>query len=115
MRLLRPKLKNLASQVGEATNKIGAEINNIQEVVSVVANGLQDINMSIDQAKGFVTVVAGAVEEQSAVAQDMSSNMQSASQAVNDVNASLANILNAVEDVISSVNQTKAAAEDIVQ
>jgi methyl-accepting chemotaxis protein len=109
------EVKNLASQVGEATNKIGAEINNIQEVVSVVAGGLQEISMSIDQAKGFVTVVAGAVEEQSAVAQDMSSNMQSASQAVNEVNSSLANILNAVEDVISSLNQTKAAAEDIVQ
>jgi methyl-accepting chemotaxis protein len=109
------EVKNLASQVGEATNKIGAEINNIQEVVSVVANGLQDINMSIDHAKGFVAVVAGAVEEQSAVAQDMSSNMQSASQAVNEVNSSLASILDAVEDVISSLAQTKAVVEDIVK
>ncbi|MDD3019713.1 MAG: PAS domain-containing methyl-accepting chemotaxis protein [Alphaproteobacteria bacterium] len=108
------EVKNLASQVGDATKRIGDEINNVQKVVSVVANGLQAINHSIDSARGYVSVVAGAVEEQSAVAQDMSSNMQSASQAVNDVSSNLSSIIDAIHDVVSAVEQTKDASNKIV-
>ncbi len=108
------EVKNLASQVGDATKRIGDEINNVQKVVAVVANGLQAINHSIDSARGYVSVVAGAVEEQSAVAQDMSSNMQSASQAVNDVSANLSGIIDAIHDVVSAVDQTKDASNKIV-
>jgi len=108
------EVKNLATQVAEATHKIGGEINNIQDVVSIVAKGLQGIMSSIDNARGYVAGVAGAVEEQSAVARDMSSNMQSASQAMNEVSSNLSHIVNALDDVKSSVNQTKTAANDIV-
>lgn len=108
------EVKGLATQVAEATHKIGAEINNIQDVVSVVAKGLQSIMSSIDNARGYVAGVAGAVEEQSAVARDMSSNMQSASQAMSEVSSNLGYIVNALEDVKVSVDQTKTAATNIV-
>lgn len=108
------EVKGLATQVAEATHKIGGEINNIQDVVSVVANGLQVILGRIDNARGYVAGVAGAVEEQSAVARDMSSNMQSASQAMNEVSSNLSYIVNAIIDVKASVDQTKTAAENIV-
>jgi methyl-accepting chemotaxis protein len=108
------EVKGLATQVAEATHKIGGEINNIQDVVSVVANGLQVIMARIDNARGYVAGVAGAVEEQSAVARDMSSNMQSASQAMNEVSSNLSYIVNALIDVKSSIDQTKTAADNIV-
>lgn len=108
------EVKGLATQVAEATHKIGAEINNIQDVVSVVAKGLQSIMSSIDNARGYVAGVAGAVEEQSAVARDMSSNMQSASQAMSEVSSNLGYIVNALQDVKVSVDQTKTAATNIV-
>jgi methyl-accepting chemotaxis protein len=108
------EVKGLATQVAEATHKIGGEINNIQQVVSIVANGLQVIMSTIDNARGYVAGVAGAIEEQSAVARDMSSNMQSASQAMNEVSGNLSHIVNAIEDVRSSVGQTKSAADAIV-
>lgn len=75
------------------THKVGGEINNIQDVVSVVA---------------------GAVEEQSAVAREMSSNMQNASQSMNEVSGNLNHITNALQDVKSSVAQTKKASDAIV-
>lgn len=108
------EVKNLASQVADATNQIGDEINNIQSVVNVVADGLGQINHSIEGARGFVSVVAGAVEEQSAVARDMSSNMQSASQAVNDVSSSLSSIVEAVENVRAALDQAQDAVHHIV-
>lgn len=108
------EVKGLATQVAEATHKISSEINNVQSVVSTVADGLQVIRATIDNARGYVTGVAGAVEEQSAVARDMSSNMQSASQAMNEVSGNLAHIMNAIEVVTSSVDQTQKAANAIV-
>ena len=108
------EVKNLAGQVAEATHKIGGEINNIQNVVGVVAGGLQTITSSIQNARSYVTVVAGAVEEQSAVARDMSSNMQSASQAMNEVTENLSQIVVALGSVQGAVDQTRDAAENII-
>ncbi|HAJ90700.1 MAG TPA: chemotaxis protein [Rhodospirillaceae bacterium] len=107
------EVKNLATQVADATHQIGGEINNIQEVVAVVANGLQTIMTTIDNARGYVAGVAGAVEEQSAVARDMSSNMQNASEAMHEVSGNLGYIINALEDVKASVDQTKLVSDAI--
>jgi methyl-accepting chemotaxis protein len=108
------EVKGLATQVAEATQKIGSEINNVQEVVSNVAGGLQEITKSIDSARSYVGGAAGAIEEQSAVTRDMSSNMQSAAQAVNDINHNLTTILSTLNGVSDSVAKTKAASEDII-
>lgn len=108
------EVKNLATQVAEATHKIGSEINNIQEVVSSVAGSLQEITKSIDNARSYVGGAAGAIEEQSAVARDMSSNMQSAAQAVNDISHNLTTILATLTDVSDSVAKTKTASECII-
>lgn len=108
------EVKNLASQVADATQQIGGEIDNIQSVVSTVAKGLQGIMAMIDNARSYVTGAASAVEEQSAVARDMSSNMQSASEAMNDVSANLNCIISSLEDVNNAVAKTSEAAENIV-
>ncbi len=79
----------------------------------MVANGLQTIMTTIDNARGYVAGVAGAVEEQSAVARDMSSNMQNASEAMHEVSGNLGYIINALEDVKASVDQTKLVSDAI--
>jgi methyl-accepting chemotaxis protein len=58
----------------------------------------------------FVTVTAGAVEEQSAVTGDMSLNMQSASASVGAVDQSIGAISSAITQVSNAVAQTKEAA-----
>jgi methyl-accepting chemotaxis protein len=109
------EVKGLATQVAEATKKIGGEINNVQDVVSTVAKGLQLIMSAISNARGYVSGVAGAIEEQSAVARDMSENMQSASLATDDVSKSLGEVVIALEDVKTAVGQTKLAADNIMK
>lgn len=108
------EVKNLATQVAEATHKIGSEINNIQTVVSTVAGSLQQITKSIDNARNFVTGAAGAIDEQSAVARDMSSNMQSAAEAVGDISRNLSGILSTLQSVTESVTKTKIASASII-
>ncbi len=108
------EVKGLATQVAEATHKIGSEINNIQDVVSNVAGSLQDITQSIDNARNYVTGATTAIEEQSNVTRDMSSSMQNAAEAVNDISHNLTNILATLSGVSDSVAKTRIASEAII-
>lgn len=72
------EVKNLAAQARSATDEIGAEINGMNEVSEEVVASLQRIRQSIDNVRSYVTSTASAVEEQSAVTSDMTSNMQRA-------------------------------------
>lgn len=109
------EVKKLAAQTADATNKIGAEISGIQEVVDRVVDGLDGINTAIRAVQGYASGSAGAMEEQSAVARDMSSNMQSASQAVAEVSQSMAMIVASVDQVQAAVHTAMEAARELVK
>lgn len=91
------EVKNLASQVGQATDKISLEINGMQAISSDVVQALGAIKHSIESVQASVTGVASAIEEQSAVTMEISSNMQTASTAVGEVDSNLREILSSME------------------
>jgi methyl-accepting chemotaxis protein len=91
------EVKNLATQVGQATDKISEEIGGIQRVSSDVVNALGTIKQSIEEVKVSVTGVASAIEEQTAVTSEISNNMQVASDACQEVNRSLSNVNQSVK------------------
>jgi len=72
------EVKNLAGQAKGATEQITKEINGVRSVSTEVAEALQGINQAISAVQEYVASVGAAVEEQSAVATDMSSQMQKA-------------------------------------
>jgi methyl-accepting chemotaxis protein len=72
------EVKGLANQAKQATDKISSEIASLGEISRDVVVALSTIKNAIEQVNEFVTNTAAAVEEQSAVTGDMSSNMQKA-------------------------------------
>jgi methyl-accepting chemotaxis protein len=72
------EVKGLANQAKGATDKISAEIASLTEISRDVVGALNAIKGAIEHVNEFVTNTAAAVEEQSAVTGDMSSNMQKA-------------------------------------
>jgi methyl-accepting chemotaxis protein len=72
------EVKGLASQAKHATDKISAEIASLSDISKDVVTALNSIKSAIEHVNEFVTNTAAAVEEQSAVTSDMSSNMQKA-------------------------------------
>jgi len=72
------EVKNLAGQAKGATEQITKEINGVRTVSTEVAEALQSINQAIGAVQEYVASTGAAVEEQSAVATDMSSQMQRA-------------------------------------
>jgi methyl-accepting chemotaxis protein len=105
------EVKNLANQSANATAQISNEIEGMQTVSNDVVGSLGAIRKAMDSVREFVTVTAGAVEEQSAVTRDMSTNMQSASGSVESVTHGVADISAAVHQVRQAVHRTKDAAQ----
>ena len=87
------EVKNLAMQVGQATDKISTEINGMQSISSDVVQALSTIKQSIGDVQISVSGVASAIEEQNAVTTEMSSNMQVAATACDEVDRGLREIL----------------------
>jgi methyl-accepting chemotaxis protein len=73
------EVKNLANQAKQATDTISGEIGALNTVASDVVSSLMAIKTAIGSVNEFITSTAAAVEEQSIVTSDMSSNMQRAS------------------------------------
>jgi len=73
------EVKNLANQAKHATDTISSEINSLNTIAGDVASSLNAIKTAIASVNEFIASTAAAVEEQSIVTSDMSSNMQKAS------------------------------------
>jgi len=79
------EVKNLAGQAKGATEQISQEINGIRSVSGEVVGSLDAIRGAMQEVLEYVTSTASAVEEQSAVANDMSANMQRAAAEANSM------------------------------
>ena len=73
------EVKNLANQAKQATDTISAEIEALNNVAGEVASSLGAIKTAFASVNEFIASTAAAVEEQSIVTSDMSTNMQRAS------------------------------------
>jgi methyl-accepting chemotaxis protein len=73
------EVKNLANQAKNATDTISKEIESLNGVAGDVLSSLTAIKTAIASVNEFIASTAAAVEEQSIVTSDMSSNMQRAS------------------------------------
>lgn len=72
------EVKNLANQAKNATQQIAERIDNMETVSGHVVGSLSQIRSAMEQVLEYVASTATAVEEQSAVANDMSSTIQRA-------------------------------------
>lgn len=107
------EIKNLASQTAQATEQISSEIEAMQSVSGDVVETLSTIKESIDSVNEYVTSVAGAIEQQTAVTREISGNMQTASSGVGNITA-IMDMLNAVVGKASgSVQNVEQAVKKI--
>jgi methyl-accepting chemotaxis protein len=79
------EVKNLANQTAKATEEIAKEIASVQSLSAVVANSVNEIIAAARSVGEYVTGAASAIEEQSAVTKEISSNTQKTSDAVAEI------------------------------
>ncbi|MGV8996517.1 MAG: methyl-accepting chemotaxis protein [Parvibaculaceae bacterium] len=103
------EVKNLSRQAREATDKIAQEVSDTRAVSDDVIRSLGAIRDSIETLRENVSGAAGAIEEQSTVANEMSSNMQAASGAVEGIAGNIASIVLAANQAEQSNDSVRNA------
>lgn len=79
------EVKNLATQTTKATEDIARQIQEVQSVSEKVAESIETIVNSANSVTQYIVGVASAIEEQSAVTQEISGNTQRMSTTVSDI------------------------------
>ncbi|MDA5194133.1 methyl-accepting chemotaxis protein [Govanella unica] len=103
------EVKNLANQAADATSRISQEIVGMQGVSDEVVNTLGTIRQSIESVREYTVGTASAVEQQTAVAREMSQNMQTAAIAVQTITDNIGHIATATQRANSSTRQVREA------
>ncbi len=94
------EVKNLANQVGSATNQISEEIDRMQSISSDVVHRLSRINGSVTNLQDNVMEITNAIDEQTTVTREISGSMNTAATAVSEINQNLV----ALTDNIATAN-----------
>lgn len=107
------EVKNLAKQAADATDQVEAEIAGVQKISGSVAQALKLIETSLGTVQDYVIGTAVAMEQQSAVAGEMSNNMQEATTGVSKINNFMALIAEQTTAANDRVIQVKSLSQEL--
>lgn len=104
------EVKSLAAQTAKATDDISAQIAEVQETTASAVGVIEAITQTISRVNEISAAIAASVEQQAAVTQSMSANMQVAAKGVTEVNASLNEIAGSAKSVDEATRKVKEAS-----
>lgn len=108
------EVKNLANQTAKATSEIGTQVAQVQGATDGAVKAIAGIGTTIVSINEISSTVATAVEEQLAVTQEMSVNMQNISEGVSSVATGMNEIAQATEVVTESSKKVREASKTLV-
>ncbi len=104
------EVKNLAGQTTKATEDIRQQLTGLQEMAENVAQALLKVSGSIDRVNQVSGNIASAVEEQTAVTNEIATNMNMASSGVGQINDNIGNIKQSTESTTAATQQILGAS-----
>jgi methyl-accepting chemotaxis protein len=107
------EVKGLANQASSATEEISSQVSEVQGATQRAAEAIASIRGTISEVESVSSAVAAAVEEQTSVTADMSSNMQDVATGVTDISEAIQRIDAATRDVESSTRNVQGIAQQL--
>lgn len=107
------EVKSLAAQTSKATSEIAAQIGAVQGATGEAVSALGAINSTIVDLNDVASIIASAVEEQTAVTREVSSNMQGAANGMETVLANMNAIAGSTDQVQRATQDVREAAASI--
>ena len=104
------EVKNLAGQTTKATEDIRQQLTGLQDMAENVAGALLKVSGSIDRVNQVSGNIASAVEEQTAVTNEIATNMNVASGGVGQINDNIGNIKQSTESTTAATQQILGAS-----
>jgi methyl-accepting chemotaxis protein len=100
------EVKELSAQTANATDAIAEQIHAIQHSTGAAVNAIQSVSGRVGEIQAFTGAIAAAVEEQTAVAQEIANNVQRAA-------SSSEKAAKSSSEVSQSASQTKQQAQSV--
>jgi methyl-accepting chemotaxis protein len=108
------EVKSLATQTTRATESISAQITNVQSATTQAVDAIRQISETIGSINAIATAIAATVEQQDAVAREMSTNMQVAANGVSSITDSTNRIAHATESAAQAAQKVMRASQELV-
>lgn len=109
------EIKELAKQTADATVDIKIQIEEVQSTTELTVADMGVISEIINDINDIISIIASAVEEQSASTGEIESNIAQTSQGITEVNASVAQAtveVNEITTEIVGINKTSTEVND---
>ena len=107
------EVKELAAQTARATDEIGTQIGQIQDVTGQAVAAIGSITKRIREINGVASSIAAAVEEQGAATQEIVRNVAQASAGTSEVTNNIAAVAQASEGTGAAASQVLSAASEL--
>jgi methyl-accepting chemotaxis protein len=107
------EIKELAKQTADATDDIRTKIGGIQNAAGTAVADMDKIVLAIRELSSFVSTIATAIEQQSAVTRELASNIAEATGGVQDTNALASEMSSASGKIAADIAGVDAVAADI--
>lgn len=107
------EVKALATQTGQATGDISAQIKEIQNATSEAVASMTDVSKVIDGLEQISSTIAAAMEEQGAVTQEIARSVQEAASGTQQVTENISGVTQASQEAGSASSQVMAKATEL--
>jgi len=107
------EVKSLANQTAQATDRITAQINDMQSVTDVAVGAIKTTGETIERLSSVMVGVASAVEEQQATTNEISRSVQFTNEGTQRVASEIREVSNGAEQTGSASADVMSAAEQL--
>jgi methyl-accepting chemotaxis protein len=107
------EVKALATQTGQATDRIAALVGTVQDVVQEVVAGAGQIRTVLSEAGGTSSGIAAAVEEQNAATSEIVAQMNRAAAGTQVIKAGLDGVVGGLSSTSEAAAQVTALSDDL--
>lgn len=109
------EVKELAKQTAKATEEIKQKITVIRENTGGAVEAIGGIKAVIDKVSHISTVIATAVEEQSATTSEMARNVTEAAQGASTISSNIKGVADAAQNTSTNVGEAQTATEHLAK
>jgi len=109
------EVKALARQTADATGEIRAKIDAIQGDAKQAVQAIAEIADLIDRVNEASTVIAGAVEEQSATSAEVSASIMAMTDGTSNISSNIVAVADAARSTKSGAQESADSAQELAQ
>ena len=109
------EVKELAKQTSQATDEISQRIETIQNDILATVKTIDEVSSVIKQMSTIQTAIAGAVEEQTVVTQEIGRNLTEAARGTSEIARNIAGVAEAARNTSQGAHRTERTSGDLAR